>query len=460
MSREDLQGTTSRRVLIQGMTNTDQVGFWQAPPRAQAAQRQEAEVLPDAGDGADAGGDDGGEERNEMGLTAAEQAEFEAMRTGGEAPAAGDEDPAAGEGDDNDEGDAGDDDTTVQDPPEQQAQQRQPGEKPPAQAEQQKNPKTVNYSKYQRELKRANEQRAVIEQQLQKERDDRIKLNTRLEMINEALQQQAAPAAQQQQPEVPQNPFEEEDIDPNEDFAQAIAQINRRQRFQLESQQEVRQTIDESREDTAIKETFTRDFAAYAAKEPTLPAAYQHLKDARLTQICLGEFGKDPNDPNEVFTPQEVQRMVQMFNNEEKWLVGKAIKEKRSPAAAIMAMAKTFGFSPAAWTAQQDAARNGQQQDQQRQPPAGQQRKPAAQVPATQQRQPPAQQQEPNAMELLEQLRVNQENGRSLSDGGGAPPMSGLTAEMILRLGDAEFAELLDGMPEHQLNTIMGRMPT
>jgi hypothetical protein len=374
------------------------------------------------------------------------------MRSGGDAPPSGDVE-AEEEHDDNDEEDAGDDDTTAPDP-EAQAQppqQRQPGEKPEAQAEQQqKNPKKINFSKYQRELKRANDQRAAVEQQLQKERDDRIKLNTRLEMISEALQQQTTPTAQQQAPEVPQNPFEEEDIDPNEDFAQAIAQINRRQRFQLESQNEVRQTIAESSEDIAIKETFTRDFAAYASREPSLPAAYQHLKDARLTQICLGEFGKDPNDSGEVFTPQEVQRMVQMFNAEEKWLVGKAIKEKRSPAAAIMAMAKTFGFKPdsAATAAQQQAA-------------------PAAQVPArrqqaaspARQQQAPAAQQQPDAMQQLEQLRQNQENARSLSDGGGAPPMSGLTAEMILRLGDEEFAEMVDSMPEHQLNALMGRIP-
>ena len=449
MSRE-LKETTSRRALILGMTNTDQVGMWQAPPRAQASARQEAEVLPDAGDGADAGDGDSGEERNENGLTAAEQAEFDGMRTG-EPPPAGDEAP---EGDDNDEEDAGDDDTTVQDPPEQAPAARLPGEREPAQQEPGKTPKTVNYSKYQRELKKANEQRAAVEQQLAKERENQIKLATRLEMINEALQ--AKPAAQQQEEqEAPVNPFEEADIDPDEDFKAAVAQVNRRTRYQFEMQNRTQEEFQESREDTAIKETFTRDFSAYASKEPAIVGAYQHLKDARLTQICLGEFGKDPNDANEQFTPQEVQRMVQMFNNEEKWLVGKAIKERRSPAAAIMAMAKTFGFDAAAWKAAQQGA----------QQPAPAARAPVRQqAPVVQQRAParqqaPQQQQEPTAQEMLEQLRVNQENGRSLSDGGGAPPPTGLSAEMILRLGDEEFAELLDSMPEHQLNAIMGRVP-
>lgn len=450
MSRE-LKETTSRRAIILGMTNTDQVGMWQAPPRAAAAARQEAEVLPDAGDGADGG--DGGEggELNENGLTAEQQAEFDAMRDG-EPPPAGDEPPAESE-EGEPEGDA-DDDGDAEPEPEAPPQQRLNGEKPPAQQENQKPPpKTVNYSKYQRELKRANEARDAATAQLAKEREDRIKLATRVEMINEALQ--ARPAAPQPEPEAPVNPFEEPDIDPDEDFKGAVAQVNRRVKFQAEQHQQTAEVFQESREDSAIKETFTRDFTAYASKEPAIHGAYQHLKDARLTQICLGEFGKDPNDPNEQFTPQEVQRMVQMFNNEEKWLVGKAIKERRSPAAAIMSMAKTFGFDPAAWKAAQEAAR---------QPPVAA-RAPAArqpQVPAVPAPRAPARPQapqEPTAQEMLEQLRVNQENGRSLSDGGGAPPPSGLSAEMILRLGDEEFAELLDSMSEHQLNSIMGRVP-
>lgn len=450
MSRE-LKETTSRRAIILGMTNTDQVGMWQAPPRAAAAARQEAEVLPDAGDGADAGDGDSGEERNENGLTAAEQAEFDGMRTG-EPPPAGDEPPP--ESDDGDSDGDPDEDGDPEPEPEPAPQQRLNGEKPPAQQEQKPPPKTVNYSKYQRELKRANEARTAAEAQLAKAREDQIKLATRVEMINEALQQR--PAAKQEEPEAPVNPFEEPDIDPDEDFKGAVAQVNRRVKFQQEVQQQTQEVFQESREDSAIKETFTRDFSAYASKEPAIHGAYQHLKDARLTQICLGEFGKDPNDVNEQFTPQEVARMVQMFNNEEKWLVGKAIKEKRSPAAAIMSMAKTFGFDPAAWKAAQEAAR--QPAPAARAPAAGPPQVPAPvapRVPAP--RQAPAQQQEMSAQDALEQLRVNQENGRSLSDGGGAPPPSGLSAEMILRLGDAEFAELLDSMPEHQLNAIMGR---
>lgn len=443
MSRKELEGTTSRSAIILGMTNTDQVGLWQAGPRG----AQAAEVLPDAGDGADDAGD-AGEERNEMGLTAAEQAEFDAMRTG-DAPADGEDAPAEGDEVDDDGTDDGDD-AEAQDPPEQQAQQPKPGEKQQQQPEKAP-PKKINYSKYQRELKKANDARAAIEQQLAKEREDRIKLATRVEMINEALSQRQAPAAQQQEEQqAPKNPFEEPDIDPQEDFAAAIAQINRRQRYQLEAQQQTQQVFEETSEDAQIKDTFTRDFSAYASKEPAIHGAYQHLKDARLTQICLGEFGKDPNDPNEQFTPQEVQRMVAMFNAEEKWLVGKAIKERRSPAAAIMSMAKTFGFNPDAWK----AAQQQQQQPPAAQPPAKQQQKP----PARQQQQPP-QEQQPDALQQLRQLQKNVEDGRSLSDGGGAPPPTGITAEMILRLGDEEFAELVDSMPEYQLNQIMGRVP-
>jgi hypothetical protein len=59
-------------------------------------------------------------------------------------------------------------------------------------------------------------------------------------------------------------------------------------------------------------------------------------------------------------------------------------------------------------------------------------------------------------MEMLEQLRQNRENGKSLSDGGGAPPQ-GLTAQMLLALDDEQFAEMVDSMSEYQLNSLMGR---
>jgi hypothetical protein len=62
-------------------------------------------------------------------------------------------------------------------------------------------------------------------------------------------------------------------------------------------------------------------------------------------------------------------------------------------------------------------------------------------------------------VDQLADLAAAQDAGRSLSDGGGAPPQ-GLSAEMLLKLDDEEFAALVDQLPKHQLDTLMGRVPS
>ena len=401
-----------------------------------------AETIPDVEDSAPAA--DGGEAVNENGLTAAEQAEFDAMRTGDPGPADDGDQSVDGDADPEPDADAPVGDSS-DDADQGEAREQTAGEKDPA-AQNQRTPKTVNYSKYQRELKRANDALAAERAEKQKLRDDSIKLGERVRMIDEALRTQtAAPAAQQQEEQqAPQNPFEEADIDPAEDYAGAVQQERRRNKFVYDQNQQATQAFNETNEDRQTKDTFERDFRAYSATDEGkyAPQAYQFLKDSRLTEICITEFNKDPNDPNEQFTPQEVQRMVNLFNQEEKWVVSEAIKAKRSPTAAIMRLARARGFKP------QEAA-----------PAAAPAPKPAArqqQAPAV--RPAPQLQADPTATEQLAQLRRNRDNGRSLSDGGGAPP-EGLNAEMILRLNDEEFAEMVDTMSKHQLDALMGRIP-
>lgn len=435
MSRE-FTGTTSRRALIVGMTNTDQIGMWQAGPAA-------AEVIPDVETGGP-GPEDAGDVDEATGLSAEDLAAFNEMRA---PPPAGDEPAEPAEEDGELDASEGDGDAETE-PAAAGARERTPQElATDAAAGKKTPPKTVAFGKYQRELKKANEALATERANAQKEREDRIKLAERVSIINEALaaqaQQAAQPAVDPNAP--PENPFDEADIDPNEDYAASVQQIQRRQRFQMEMQNAVVNDVSETRADTELRDTFTRDFTAYARTEAGqhLPAAYQFLKDQRLTQIALSEFDKDPNDPNEVFTKAEVARMVQLFNSEEKWLVGNAIKQGKSPSQAIMKQAKIYGFKPqeTAAAAPAPAARTAA--------PA-----PAARVPAV--RQPPAPAAVPSAAEQLAALQQAQQDGRSLSDGGGAPP-TGLTAELLLRMGDDEFAEMVDGMSKGQLDALMGR---
>lgn len=435
----NFHGTTSRRALILGMTNTDQVGMQQAmAPQRAVAPRQEAEVLPDAGDGADAESADVNEA---TGLTADEQAAFDGMRTG-DTPV-GDPEPAAGDDADPDaDPDAEADDVDpaageVDPAAAPLAREKTPTELAADATAGQKPPKSINFSRHQRELKKANDAAETARAEAKKAREDAIKLAERVAIINEAL---SAPPPQQVDPNAPPaNPFEEADINPEEDYAAAVQQERRRNKFAYEASRGVQQDVTVNREDQQMRDTFQRDYAAASASDPNVSQAYQFLKDSRFREICISEFDKDPLDPNDVdrFTPQEVARAVQVFNVEEKYVVGSAIKQNKSPTAAIMKLAKARGFKPpAAAPAAVPARTNGAA-------------RPAPAAPAV-----------PSAAAELAALAAAKEAGKSLSDGGGAPPEGGISAKMLLDMSPEEFEDFIDNLSpkeERQFNELLGR---
>lgn len=440
MSLKDLLGTTARAGVYRNITNSDQIPMQQAKaPRP--APSGDAEVLDDVDHGGGDGGGDGGAEVSEAtGLTAEEQAEFDRMAQGGgddpEPPPAGDE---FDDSDGDEDGQPGDDVPPLARP----GPQKTPAELAAEAAAGQRPPKQVSYGRHQRALKEANDRAAALQTQVQKEREDRIKLAERVAIINEALQAQAAAPPPVDPDAPPANPFEEANIDPKEDYAGALDQERRRNRYAYEANQQTTQQVTESNEDRELRDNFERDFRAQAVAVPELPQAYQFLKDSRLTEICISEFDKDPNDPNEVFTKAEVEKMVQMFNAEEKWVVGAALKQGKSPAMAIMKLARARGFkvapaaAPAPVPAPAPKPRNGVV-------PAA----PRALVaPAA-----------PSAADAVAALAAAREAGKSLSDGGGAPPQ-GLSAEILLSMDDDEFADMVDSLPKHQLDALMGRSP-
>lgn len=436
------EGTTSRCALIIGMTNTDQVGMWQARAPAAATIPDHAERLADAGDGTDPSDDDGGDVNEATGLTFEEQAAFDGMRTG-DTPA-GDPEPADGDPD------------PAADPDGEDADADAPGEAEPpaggplaeektaaelaadATAGKKPAPKTVSFGRYQRDVKKASDAAAAAQAEAQRARDDQIRLAERVALINEALSAKATPAVDPNAP--PANPFEEEDIDPEVDYAASVKQIQRRQRFQNENQSRVEQDVTVSREDQQMRDTFVRDYQTASATDPNVAPAYQFLKDSRFTEICISEFDKDPNDPADIdrFTPQEIARAVQVFNAEEKYVVGNAIKQNKSPTAAIVRLAKARGFKPPAPAARVAAS--------------------AAAAPAARTNGSAAPM--PSAATELASLAAAKEAGKSLSDGGGAPPESGISAKMLLDMSPEAFEEFLEGLSpkeERQLNAILGR---
>ena len=300
-------------------------------------------------------------------------------------------------------------------------------------------PKTVNYSKYSRDLAKRDAQIKAAEADRQTERINNAKLAERLAILNEALTAPPPvdPAVAQQQA-VAANPMLEPDIKVEEDALGAIAQLQRRNAFLLERQTQTHETTQATLEDRQLRDDFERDASMYArtADGQHFGAAYQFLKDSRLTELAISLFDKDPTDPAAQFTQQEISKLVSDFNTEEKWVVSNARKTGKSPSAAIMKLAKSRGFKAQAPAAPASVASVPVVQN-------GGGIPPAAAV--------------PSAVAKIQAETEGAAASRSLSDGGGGPPAQALTAERLLKMSDVEFGKYVDNLPKEQLESIMGR---
>lgn len=397
-----------------------------------------AEVIPDT----DTGSGDSAEV-NDKGLTTEEQAQFDEMMRGeagdagpgtGETPlgdgAAGDG-AAAGEEGDEDEGDedAGEAGEGVgeADPPAA-ASGKEPGAKEPGGEK-----KHVSYSKHRRELTKREKATADLTQQLETERANRIKLGERLAILNEALTASTPAAAA----DAPKNPLEEADLDPNEDVWKALDQSNRRIKYLAENLGGMQQQSAEQRADTDLKSNYIRDAQAFTSQAPDYQDAYNFMKDVRLVEIAIGEFDKDPTDPDATFTKPELDRIVQFFNEEERALAEDNFRKGRSPAATIYKIAKKRGYAPKAAAASPPP------------PPAA----PGKNGNGTS---VPAVRTAPVVSEV-QRLRKATENGKSLSDGGSTSDITSLTPDRLIAMSEEEFGDLVDRLPPRQLAELMGR---
>jgi hypothetical protein len=201
-------------------------------------------------------------------------------------------------------------------------------------------------------------------------------------------------------------------------------------------------------QDQALLRDFTRDTQMYAQTEEGQhffggEGAYQFLKNSRLVELGISLFDKDPTDPNEQFTPQEINKMIADFNAEEKWVVNNALSTGKSPAKAIMRLAKGRGWKPPQAAAPAAPLPAGGA----RRPAQPQARSPAAPAPAAAR----------NAVAQIQAEQAGAAASRSLSDGGGVPPAEPLSIETLLKMDDQEFGMYIDNLPTQRLQALMGR---
>lgn len=316
-----------------------------------------------------------------------------------------------------------------------------------------KEQRTISYGKHQRLLKKERETAEALRAQQQEARVNQARLAERLDILNQALTTQPAPqprTAQEEeyyrQQQIAENPLLEDTIDPNVDPGGAIAQIQRRQIFMANLSYQQQEATEEQLADQQMVRDFSRDTQMYSQTAEGqhffgAEGAYQFLKNSRLTEMGLSYFDKNAADPNEQFTPQEIQKLVNDFNVEERWLVGNALKNGKSPAKAIMNHAKARGWRPP--------------QPQAQAAPAAVPTAPSARRGTTAASSPT-----PAARSAVAQIQAEQAGAaasRSLSDGGGAPPAEPLSYETLLNMNDEEFGMYIDNLPKPKLDAMMGR---
>ena len=317
-----------------------------------------------------------------------------------------------------------------------------------------KEQRTISFGKHQRLLKKAREDAETLRKEAEEGRLNHAKLAERLAILNDALTAPAPPREltpqereQQRQEAMQQNPMLEDTIDPSMDIAGALAQMQRRQIFMAHATMQGQETTEEAMAHEKMVRDFTRDTQLYSQTEEGqhffgMDGAYQHLKNSRLTEIAYSLFEKDPTDPNQQFTPQEIEKMVSDFNEEERWVVGNALRQGKSPAKAITHLAKLRGWRPPQAAAPAVQAPAPQPAQRSKFPPV-----PAARSAAA----------VPSAVAQIQAERAGAAASRSLSDGGGAPPSGPLSPNELLAMNDEEFGLYIDNLPKHQLEAMMGR---
>ncbi len=240
------------------------------------------------------------------------------------------------------------------------------------------------------------------------------RFNTLAEILGAVPDGQKKPGDQQQ----PENPWDEADVDPNEDLFKAFEQQKRRNAFLMKAVKE-RDTSQTARDsEVAVVRDYVADVRKFSEgqvargeiveaggkKMPAYQAAYQHLVGLRHAQL-------------EAVGITEKAAREAIIIQEERNLVHSAATEKKSPAEAIWKLALASGFKPPNGAGKGDGKSSVEKK--------------------------------------IEKRNEDMSRTRSLSDAGGSG-YGGLTAKQIINMSDEAFDSFVDKIGEEQLNRLLG----
>lgn len=249
------------------------------------------------------------------------------------------------------------------------------------------------------------QRRKALEKQLSEFQEKYARGDERLRLLTEALSQ-PKPQDQPQQPPEPPDP--EKDI-----FAflkwqsEQINALNNRI-------SDTGKVVQESTAETQLKTAYVNDVRAFVGTNQDFGDAYQFLlqgRDAELQAMGI-------TDQNE---------RAKLIQDEEKWLVQRALQAQASPAARIYELAKARGYKKA-----EAPPANGQQ------PPVN-----GAAPPAN------------SAAEKIATIAKAKPATQSLSNVGGSPGVDALTMEALASMSEEEYTAIRSKLSPAKFAQIM-----
>jgi hypothetical protein len=422
------------------------------PPAADHSKVGQLERVEDAAPG------DGGSHDPLGGLTAEEQAAFEAM-TGEGAPADGkgeaelepDIDRAA---EDDDYDDPEPDGASDGDPAPRDGDGVKSGDKPGEESPARKPPKTINYGRHQKELQKAAKEREDLQKQLdaakkeaQENREARTRLDERTKLLLEAINTKApaAPAA----PKENTDPEPDADADPLGHSQWEIRQLKKTVSDLTAGRQQEQEVSAAEQEERQVYGEFSASLEQEARSDETFAEAFVHLRETRFRELGFIYADIDITDTaqcNTLTAAQQAQlsRSIQeAFYNEQIMTARAARQAGRNPAKVVKSLAIARGWQPKAAAGDPPAdpppRTNGKGNGKDHAPPA--------------RREPP-----PSVSDQLDAIRRNQQDGKSLSDAGGAEGGE-ITAERLANMSNEEFERFYESVPKDKFDRMMGKVP-
>lgn len=278
-----------------------------------------------------------------------------------------------------------------------------------------------------------------LEADLKTERERFARVDERMRVLSEALQQ-------------PQNKQEQQkDDDPEpkmEDDVFAWGAWMRRDRDRLLDRINTMQQGGQQRDDDhSLQERYQTDVATFVRGEggKHWQSAYDHVIGSRFAELAMHFYGIDvTDDAAPRMSAQQIEHLRGEIQGEERNVARGAFKSNQSPAQRIMAMARARGWRPPADDASAGAAAaNGAGGAAANGANGKNGGKPGV---------------KPNVSAEIERIKNGSEASTSLSDGGSAP-RTPLTPQRLADMPQAEFEALMDRMSPEEFQALVEGRP-